>query len=78
VPNADVGLRFRSRDPRALARMMQRVLDEDGLRDRLVAEASAHVLRFDWGDVAEQTAQVYAELAAGSGGSALRAGLAPA
>jgi len=63
VPNADVGLRFRSRDPRALARMMQRVLTDDALRDRLVAEASAHVLRFDWHDIAEQTAHVYGELA---------------
>ena len=52
VPNADVGLRFRSRNPRALATMMQRVLDDDALRERLVAEASVHVLRFDWNDVA--------------------------
>ena len=64
VPNADVGLRFRSRDPRALARMMQRVLSDDALRDGLVAEASAHVLRFDWADIAEQTAAVYAALGA--------------
>jgi glycogen(starch) synthase len=63
VPNADVGLRFGSRDPRALARMMQRVLTDDALRDRLVAEAAAHVLRFDWAEIAEETAQVYAELA---------------
>jgi glycogen(starch) synthase len=69
VPNADVGLRFRSRNPRALATMMQRVLTDDALRDRLVAEASAHVLRFDWADVAERTAQVYGEL-----GGASRAG----
>src|SRR4029077_7334167 len=40
VPNADVGLRFRSRNPRALATMMRRVLDDDALRERLVAEAS--------------------------------------
>jgi glycogen(starch) synthase len=78
VPNADVGLRFRSRDPRALAAMMRRVLVDDALRDRLVAEASAHVLRFDWADVAEQTAQVYAELAADTGGGALRATRRPA
>ena len=69
VPNADVGLRFRSRDPRALAAMMQRVLTDDGLRDRLVAEASAHVLRFDWAQIAEQTAQVYAELGGAAGSS---------
>jgi glycogen(starch) synthase len=64
VPNSDVGLRFRSRNPRALATMMRRLLDDDGLRERLVAEASAHVLRFDWNDIARQTAQVYAELGA--------------
>ncbi|MBA3327318.1 MAG: glycosyltransferase family 4 protein [Solirubrobacterales bacterium] len=63
VPNEDVGLRFRSRDPRSLAEMMERVLTDDELRDRLVAEASDHVLRFDWADVARQTAQVYDELA---------------
>ena len=62
VPNADVGLRFRSRNPRALATMMSRVLDDDALRDSLVAEASRHVLTFDWNDVARRTAQVYAEL----------------
>jgi glycogen(starch) synthase len=62
VPNADVGLRFRSRDPRALATMMRRLLDDDALRERLVAEASLHVLRFDWNDVARRTARVYAEL----------------
>jgi glycogen(starch) synthase len=59
VPNEQVGLRFRSRDPRSLARMMRRVLTDDDLRDRLVAEASEHVLRFDWADVAQQTAGVY-------------------
>jgi glycogen(starch) synthase len=57
--------------------MMQRVLTDDELRDRLVAEASAHVLRFDWADIAEQTAQVYAELAE-TRGSGLRATLRPA
>jgi len=56
----DVGLRFRSRDARSLGRMIERVLTDDGLRDRLVLEASEHVLRFDWGDVARQTAKVYA------------------
>ena len=72
VPDNDAGLRFRSRDPRALARMMQRVLTDDALRDRLVAEASVHVLRFDWADVAEQTAAVYAALGAGAAGAAGR------
>jgi glycogen(starch) synthase len=63
VPNHDVGLRFRSRDPRSLARHVERVLTDDELRDRLVTEASEHVLRFDWADVARQTLEVYDGLA---------------
>ena len=62
VPNDDVGLRFRSRDSASLAEMVERVLTDDALRDRLVAEASEHVLRFDWADVARQTAALYAGL----------------
>jgi glycogen synthase len=54
-----VGLRFRARDPRSLARVMETLLTDDALRDRLVAEAREHVLRFDWADVARQTADVY-------------------
>ena len=63
VPNQDVGLRFRSRDPDSLARMAERILTDAQLRDRLVAEASEHVLGFDWADVAEQTTAVYEQLA---------------
>jgi glycogen(starch) synthase len=63
VPNSEVGLRFRSRDPRHLARHMERVLTDGDLRDRLVTEASEHVLRFDWADVARQTLAVYEGLA---------------
>ena len=62
VPNEDVGLRFRSRDPRSLGQMAERLLTDEELRDRLVAEASEHVLSFDWADVARQVAQVYAEV----------------
>jgi glycogen(starch) synthase len=62
VPNEDVGLRFHSRDAESLAQMAERVLTDGELRDRLVAEASEHVLTFDWGDVATQAAGVYAEL----------------
>jgi glycogen(starch) synthase len=61
VPSADVGLRFRSRDPRSLAAMAERLLTDTELRERLVADASEHVLRFDWADVAERTAALYAE-----------------
>jgi glycogen(starch) synthase len=70
VPGNDVGLRLRSRDPRALAEMMQFLLDDGALRERLVAEASVHVRRFDWNDVARRTAQVYDELAGPQVGAA--------
>lgn len=62
VPNEHVGLRFESRDPASLAQMMERVLSDDALRSRLVAEASEHVLRFDWGDIARRTAEIYGDL----------------
>ncbi len=78
VPNADVGLRFSSRDPRALASMMCRVLDDDALRERLVAEASVHVEGFDWDDVARRTARVYAQLGGGSEEAKVTAGPRPA
>jgi len=63
VPNDDVGLRFHSRDPDSLGQMAERLLTDAGLRDRLVAEASEHVLTFDWADVARQTAEIYRGLA---------------
>jgi glycogen synthase len=59
VPNDDVGLRFRARDPRALAETMTLVLSNPAVRFRLVSEASAHVRRFEWADVAHRTAVVY-------------------
>jgi glycogen(starch) synthase len=62
VPNDDVGLRFVSRDPESLGRMAERILTDAPLRERLIAEATEHVLTFDWADVAERAAQVYAEL----------------
>jgi glycogen(starch) synthase len=62
VPHEEAGLRFRARDPVALGEMVERLLSDSGLRQRLVAEASEHVLRFDWADVAESTAAVYSEL----------------
>jgi glycogen synthase len=62
VPNEEVGLRFRSRDPSSLASMAERLLTDARLRDRLVAEASEHVLSFDWADVARQVDAVYEDL----------------
>jgi glycogen(starch) synthase len=64
VPNDDVGLRFHSRDPDSLGQMAERLLTDADLRDRLVAEASEHVLTFDWADVARQTAELYRGLTA--------------
>jgi glycogen(starch) synthase len=63
VPHDEVGLRFRARDPQSLAEMTVRVLDDAKLCRRLTAEAFEHLSRFDWGDVAERTEGIYAELA---------------
>jgi glycogen(starch) synthase len=57
-----VGLRFNGGDAEHLAVMVERLLTDGPLRERLVAEASEHVLSFDWADVARQTAAVYAGL----------------
>src|SRR5690349_2633603 len=62
VPHDEVGLRFRARDPVSLAEMTVRVLDDAKLCRRLTAEAFEHLRRFDWGDVAERTAELYDEL----------------
>jgi hypothetical protein len=56
--------------------MIERLLD-DPLRERLVAERSLHVLRFDWNDVARRTAAVYADLGRAGAGVAA-ASLRPA
>jgi len=63
VPGDDrVGLRFNGGDAEHLAAMVERLLTDDELRDRLVTEAFEHVLRYDWGDIARQTAGVYSQL----------------
>ena len=62
APTDDVALRLRSRDPRLLAHLMELVLVNPALRFRLVTEASEHVLRFRWPDVARRTAAVHAAL----------------
>jgi glycogen(starch) synthase len=54
-----VGLRFPSRDSAALQEILESVLTNERLRARLVAEAREHVLRFDWGEVARLTREVY-------------------
>ncbi len=62
-PGERVGLRFNGGDAEHLGVMIERLLVDEALRDRLVAEASEHVLRFDWSDVAQRTRGVYRELA---------------
>ncbi len=54
-----VGLRFNGGDAEHLGVMIERLLVDGELRDRLVAEASEHVLRFDWTDVAARTRSLY-------------------
>lgn len=56
-----VGLRFNGGDPEHLGVMIERLLVDRALRDRLVVEASEHVLRFDWSDVAARTLTLYRE-----------------
>ncbi|HVV91393.1 MAG TPA: glycosyltransferase family 4 protein, partial [Solirubrobacterales bacterium] len=70
VPHEEAGLRFAARDPEALAEVAIRLLTDPELEARLIAEAKEHVLRFDWADVAAQTAAVYAELAGAKAGPA--------
>ncbi|HEX3911201.1 MAG TPA: glycosyltransferase family 4 protein [Solirubrobacteraceae bacterium] len=57
-----VGLRFNGGDPEHLGVMIERLLVDEALRERLVTEASEHVLRFDWDDIAERTRCVYSQL----------------
>jgi glycogen(starch) synthase len=64
VPTGErVGLRFHGGDAEHLGVMIERLLVDDALRDRLVMEASEHVLRFDWDDVATRTRAIYSSVA---------------
>jgi glycogen synthase len=58
-----VGLRFNGGDAEHLGVMIERLLVDEALRDRLVTEASEHVLRFDWEDIAQRTRAIYDETA---------------
>jgi len=63
VPRGErVGLRFNGGDAAHLGVMIERLLVDSLLRERLVAEASEHVLRFDWDDIAARTRGTYGEL----------------
>jgi glycogen synthase len=61
-PGERVGLRFNGGDAEHLGVMIERLLVDGELRDRLVAEASEHVLSFDWEDIARRTRTIYGEL----------------
>lgn len=61
-PGERVGLRFNGGDAEHLGVMIDRLLTDEQLRDRLVAEAQEHVLQFDWQDIGRQTVDLYAEL----------------
>jgi len=64
VPQGErVGLRFNGGDAAHLGVMIERLLVDGELRDRLVTEASEHVLRFDWDDIAQRTREIYRALA---------------
>jgi glycogen(starch) synthase len=63
VPSGErVGLRFNGGDAEHLGVMIERLLVDVELRDRLVIEASEHVLRFDWDDIAQRTRGIYGQL----------------
>jgi glycosyltransferase involved in cell wall biosynthesis len=56
--------RFPSSDAGALGALLERALTDEDARAQTVAAARAHVLRFDWGEVARRTADVYESLVA--------------
>ncbi len=61
-----VGLRFRWRDASSLRNVLARVLTDEQARTQVVTEARAHMLRFDWGEVARRTLATYVETVAAS------------
>jgi len=64
VPSGErVGLRFNGGDAEHLGVMIERLLVDCELRERLVIEASEHVLRFDWDEIAQRTCAIYTKLA---------------
>jgi glycogen(starch) synthase len=69
-----VGLRFNGGDAEHLGVMIERLLVDGELRDRLVTEASEHVLRFDWDDIAVRTRGIYDELVRVAEGEGVRRG----
>lgn len=62
-----VGLRFPAEDSGALEDLLEAVLRDGEMRRELVEAAREHVLRFNWGEVAGETAAIYGKLARGGG-----------
>ena len=62
-----VGELYPTGDVNALAVALGRLLDDPDRRDRLRADASAWVRRFDWSTVADELLAVYETVAAGGG-----------
>lgn len=75
VPHEGAGLRFPAGDPEGLADVAIRVLTDDELHARLVADGLLHTRLYDWSDIAATTAALYDEVMAGT---ALRAHPEPA
>lgn len=59
VPNDQVGLRFRSKDPASLAEIAAKVLNDEELHRNLISEGHKHIGNFDWTDVAAKTSELY-------------------
>ena len=60
--DGSVGLRFRSRDSDSLGEMLETVLSDNHGRQRLVAAAQEHVLKFGWEEVGAATLDLYCGL----------------
>jgi glycogen(starch) synthase len=65
--DGSVGLRFPSKDAQALEEVLEQALVDEETRAQVVADAREHVLRFDWGEVARRTRQVYERQLADAG-----------
>jgi glycogen synthase len=59
--DGSVGLRFPSKDTRALEEVLEQALVDADTRAQVVADAREHVLKFDWTEVARRTREVYAD-----------------
>jgi len=64
VPIEGAGLRFRASDPEHLAEAAIQVLGNPELSQRMVEEGLAHIRRFDWDEIAQQTLGLYEGLVA--------------